>query len=185
MVGKIVRSTLNKMRISKMISGTLVFSILQLKVCAEPASDQEVRILISDFVEIKKDYVLSRKELAERSSRVTDFGKIEWKLPELIKKAESHVNKVLSPLIAPSMRWPPGNYNGGKEYPIHTAHLSFQRMEVHSVDEFLYLVLRFHQVNQVGAQYRLNVVCYLDGEFALIADHDPDSARILPPRRNK
>ena len=152
---------------------------------AENPSERGVRILISDFTKVKKDYILTQNELVKHKSRKSDFGKIKWTLPEIVKKAEKHINEKLMAEVSPSIKWPPEGYNDEHEYPVGATLLNFSNMEFVAYRDYLYIVMTFHFRGPVGELLVLNVVSYLDGEIARIGDHDPQTARVLPPLKGK
>lgn len=148
---------------------------------ARDSDESSVRLLISNSSRVKKDYILTEKELVEHASRRSDFGKIKWTLPELVKKAEKHINEKLMAEISPTTKWPPERYNRGHEYPVGAPHLNLASMTFDRRDDYIYIVMAFYFRGRVGELLELNVVFYLDGEIARIGDHDPKTARITSP----
>lgn len=148
---------------------------------AEDSNEGRVRVLVSTSTRVKRDYILTDKELEANASRKSDFGKIKWTLPELVKKAENHINKELMAEISPTIKWPPERYNRGYEHPFGAPHLDFIGMEFSRHRDYTYILMEFHFRGPVGELLELNVVAYLNGRIARIGDHDPKTARIIPP----
>lgn len=87
----------------------IVFAIctVNTNLLAKDSNENNVRILISNSTRVKKDYILTEKECLEHASRRSDFGKIKWTLPEIVKKAEKHIEEKLMAEISPSIKCPP------------------------------------------------------------------------------
>jgi len=142
---------------------------------ADDSKSSDVRVLISKSSEVKKDYLLTKKDLEKNLSHVDHFGKISWSIPEIVKLAEKHINEVQMPKIVPSMPWPPEEYNHGARYPVLSSDLKFDSMELRSHERYLYWKLHFSISDGIGATPHITcVVCYLNGEIAKIVDHEPE-----------
>jgi hypothetical protein len=149
----------------KILTLIIGLNILAQGVRAKEESET-LRLLISEYSEIKKDYLLNKKGFIESGSQVENFGKVKWTIPEIAKKTEKHINKILVAQLAPSMSWNPEEDLG---------RLDFGSIELCKHEEFFYWKLHFwlHQPIGGGA-FSIFVACYLDGEIAQITDHESE-----------
>jgi hypothetical protein len=155
-----------------LIALLLLFPIIH----AKESKPEDIRIIVSEFSEVKKDYLLTRKEFSENASRVKDFGKVSWNIPAMVKRAENHINRILVPVVSPSIKWPREGYNDGADYPVGAGmDLTFRAIELcrdsSLNEEFLFWRIDFRLVGPVGDQHSICVVCYLNGEIAKIVEH--------------
>lgn len=147
-----------------------VLSFLDL-VHGGPLENKDVFVLISASSEIKKDYHLKAEKFVALRSRVGDFGKVSWTMPEMILKAEKHINEVQIKRISPGIQWPPDEYNKGRDYPVIVSDLMFVSAELCRQGDFLYWKLKFLITDNLGGSHSTFVACYLNGEIAEIVDH--------------
>jgi hypothetical protein len=140
----------------------------------EVPDEREVRVLASESGRTKKDFILTEEEFIKNRSSKRDFGKIEWTLPELVKKAEFFINEKLIAQIAPHIDWPPEHYNSGYEYPVGATTLWLSDLEFRYEGDFVFIVMNFYFRGPVGELCSLNVVFYLDGQVARLVDHEAD-----------
>ncbi len=136
--------------------------------CPSALCTQPHKVLASADSKQEIYYVVTEEEIAKHASRRDDFGKISLTIPQFVKKAEKHINEVQIKKIAPSVSWPPSNYNGGGEYPVNRRSLNFYKMEVVEFGFHVYLKFHFLVYGPVSSGPSLStcVVFYLDGEIA-------------------
>lgn len=154
------------MKISFLLRIFFVFFIL-----SKYAQGEEVRVLIAERSEIKKEYVLTENELTENLSRRSDFGKAKWSISEIVKKGENHINNTVLKLISPNMPWPPEDYNDGEKFPVGTWDLEFSALDLCKFNEFLYWKATYYLKGPLGrGRFEISVVFYLNGKIASIKD---------------
>ena len=140
----------------------------------EGKNPDELKVPVSDLSEVKKYYFLTKHSFIENKSRISDFKEMNWRVPEIVKKCETHINEAVLPMVAPSMPWPPEDYNDGAKYPIDTFDLKFDRMELETYKKkYAYWKVVFHLSDPIATgRYEMVIVCYLNGNIATLVGQD-------------
>lgn len=156
----------------------LTLCIAALSQCVNADDDfVDLRLLISEYSEVKKDYLLTKDAFIKSGSSPDQFGKTKWTIPDIVKRAEKHLDETQLPQIAPAMSkgWPRGEARNDLGYPIASGELQFKSIELCEHGEFLYWKVNFWLTQPIGGTFSIFVACYLDGTIAKIVDHEPEN----------